>query len=223
MPNWLVTTTIGRGSLLIQKRGGSRDKFRPTLQSCGLKSMWAAVFATRIMPHATAVGTLTMRASAFQSISRIRGPSRAPDPGGRARLADDLCRAEARHEIDEDHFAAFAFDELVSHHLLAPVVAPFDQHLGTHAADQLERGILLEDDDEVYGFERRQHFGTRVHLLQGPPLALQTSHGSIVVEADDEAVAGGVCLGQELDVAGVQEVETAVGEADAQAPPFGEP
>src|SRR5262249_56395633 len=79
----------------------------------------------------------------------LRAASRTSDLGGRARLANDLCRAEAGHEIDEDHFAAFAFDELVSHHLLAPVVAPFDQHLGTYAADQLERGILLEDDDEV--------------------------------------------------------------------------
>jgi hypothetical protein len=35
--------------------------------SCGLKSMWATVFATRIMPRATAVGTLTMRASASQA------------------------------------------------------------------------------------------------------------------------------------------------------------
>src|SRR5262245_19979879 len=91
-----------------------------------------------------------------------RAASRAPDPGGRARLANDLCRAEARHEINEDHFAAFAFDEPVSDHFLALVVASFHQDLGAHAADQLERRILLEDDDEIDGFKRRQHFGTRV-------------------------------------------------------------
>jgi hypothetical protein len=50
-----------------------------------------------------------------------------------------------------------------------------------------------------------------------------TTRSTASSAADDEPVAGGVRLGQELDVAGVQEIETAIGEADAQAPPFGEP
>jgi hypothetical protein len=54
--------------------------------------------------------------------------------GGRPRLTDDLCRAEARHKIDENHFAAFTYDELVAHHLFAPIVAPFDQQLGSQSA-----------------------------------------------------------------------------------------
>src|SRR5262249_48197790 len=82
-----------------------------------------------------------------------RAASRAPDSSGRARLADNLGRAEAGHEIDEDHLAAFAFDELAPHYLLAPVVAALDQDFGMHAADQLERRILAEDDDEVDGLE----------------------------------------------------------------------
>jgi hypothetical protein len=60
---------------------------------------------------------------------------------------DDISRAEAGQEIDEHHFAAFTFDELVSQHLLAPAVARFSQDLGTHAPDQLKRRILIEDDD----------------------------------------------------------------------------
>jgi hypothetical protein len=56
--------------------------------------------------------------------------SQEPLTGGHARSADDLERAETGHEIDEDHFAAVAFHELASHHLLAPVVAAFGQDLG---------------------------------------------------------------------------------------------
>jgi hypothetical protein len=41
-------------------------------------------------------------------------------------FADDISRTEAGHEIDEEHSAAFIFDELVSQHFFAPVVAPFD-------------------------------------------------------------------------------------------------
>src|SRR6266850_4114664 len=40
--------------------------------------------------------------------SFLRAALRAPNPRRRARLADDLGRAEAGHEIDENHFAAFA-------------------------------------------------------------------------------------------------------------------
>ena len=93
----------------------------------------------------------------------------------------ELRCAKARHEIDENHLAASAFDKLVSHHLLVLVVAPFNQHLGTHAPDQLQRRVLVEDDDEVDGFERSQHLRTRVHLLEWPTDTLQARHGRIAV------------------------------------------
>ena len=67
-------------------------------------------------------GTVTIRT--FQSIFRIRG-LKGTWPGGRLRLPNDLCHAEARHDIDEDHFAP-----IVSYHFLAPVVAALGEDLG---------------------------------------------------------------------------------------------
>ena len=105
------------------------------------------------------------------------------------------------------------------------VVAAFGQHLGAHAAEQLQRRVLIEHDHEIDRLERGEHLGARMHLLHRPPVALQALDRRIAVETDDEPVAGGTRLRQELDVAGMQEIEAAVGEADAQArpAPFGEP
>ena len=86
-------------------------------------------------------------------------------------------------------------------------------------ADQLRAACPgSKIDDEIDGLERRQHFGARVHLLHRPPSPFKRRSRSVAVEADDEPVAGGARLGQELDVAGVQEIEAAIGEADAQTP-----
>ncbi len=56
-----------------------------------------------------------------------------------------------------------------------------------------------------------------MHRLHRPALAFEAAHRGIVVEADHQPVAGGARLGQHLDVAGMQQIEAAVGEADAQA------
>ena len=42
---------------------------------------------------------------------------------------------------------------------------------------------------------------------------------------DDQPITGGVCLRQKLDVAGMEDIETAVGEADSktQAAPLRDP
>ena len=53
-------------------------------------------------------------------------------------------------------------DQRVAHDLLAPVVAAFHQDLWTHAADQFERRVLIEYDDEIYRLDRRQHLGARM-------------------------------------------------------------
>ena len=87
-------------------------------------------------------------------------------------------------------------DQRMAHDLLAPVVAAFGQDLRAHAADQFERRVLIEYDDKVDRLQRRQHLGARMGLLHRSPLALQSPHGRIAVEADDEAVALGARLRQ---------------------------
>lgn len=129
-------------------------------------------------------------------------------------------RAETLQDIDQHDHPAGGFDDLVADHLLAGVVAALHQNARRDARDQVDRRVLLEDHDEVDGFECGQHFGTRALVLDRAIRALQPPHRGVAVEADDQPVAGGARRGQNLDVAGMQDVEAAIGEADAQPLPF---
>ena len=130
----------------------------------------------------------------------------------------------AGHDIDQDHFAARRLDDGVADHVFAFVVATLDQHRRLHARDQFFRSILVEHDHEIDGFERGQHLGARLHRLHWAALAFQPGDRGVAVQAHHQAVAGRARAGQQFDVAGMQQIEAAVGEADAQAlpPPFGD-
>ena len=55
------------------------------------------------------------------------------------------------HQVDQHNLATVGLDQFVAHDFLAAIVTALDQHLGTHPAQQLERRILLEYDDERSG------------------------------------------------------------------------
>src|SRR6516165_11073197 len=135
----------------------------------------------------------------------------------RARLAHDLARAEAGEKINEDHLAAIGFDQLAAHDFIPSVVSAFHENLRTHVPDQLDRRILLEHDNQIDRLDRGEHLGARMLVLHRPVLALQPRDRCVAVQADHQPVAGRVGFGQELDMAGMQDIEAAVGEADAKS------
>ena len=59
--------------------------------------------------------------------------------------------------------------------------------------------------------------GAGVEGVDGAGGAFEAADAVVGVQCDDEAVAGGAGLGEEGDVAGVEDVEAAVGEADGEA------
>src|SRR5215467_7171010 len=122
--------------------GSIRTPVQPSCSRCQVcDSCWGRLAPTstkkpdRALPKNSRTSFCSRPSGKVVRTAFLRAASGAPDSSRRARLADDLGRAEAGHEIDEDHFAAFAFDELAPHHLLAPVVAALDQDFGMHAAD----------------------------------------------------------------------------------------
>src|SRR6478736_6399917 len=129
-----------------------------------------------------------------------------------SRTAHQRRRAMARQNVDEYDLAAGSLDDLVADDLFAGVVAALDQHARRHLRDQADRRVLLEDRDEIDRLQRRQHFGPRPLVLNRAPLAFQSFHRGIAVETDDQAVAGAARGRQHLDVAGMQDVEAAIGE-----------
>src|SRR5579871_4762076 len=163
----------------------------------------------------------TIRSSSCgRKIARDKSSARL----GRAAALDHAGGRLTGDELDEDYLAALRFDDIVTNHLVVFVVAALDQHLRANTLEQLARRVLVEDDDQVYRLECRKHLGARVHVLHGTVGALETFHRGVTVEPDDQAVAGGARTRQHLDVAGMQKIEAAIGEADAQSGvlPFGE-
>src|SRR4051794_38972274 len=96
--------------------------------------------------------------------------------------------------------------------LLAAIVATRHQHARPDLRDQLDRRGFSAYDGEIDRLQRRQHFRARALRLHRTALALQPAHRGIAVETDNQPVAGATRRGQYPDVAGMQDVETAVGE-----------
>src|SRR4029077_3756905 len=147
-------------------------------------------------------------------------PPNPPRPRSRfasARAIDQRGGAKARQDVDQHYFTSKRFDDLVADHLLAPIVATLHQHARPDRGDQPDRRVFREDHDEIDRFECGENFRSRPLVLDWTTLAFQPHARSVAVEANDQAIAGGTCRGQNLDVAGMQDIETAVGETDPQA------
>src|SRR6202048_1791733 len=133
-----------------------------------------------------------------------------------ARAVDERRRTEAGQDLDQQYFATVGLDDLVANDLGTAIVRALYQCARLDLRDQLDRRVFLEDHDEIDRFQRRQYFGAGTLVLNRTPVALQPLHRSIAVQADDQPVAGATRRGQYLDVTGMQNIETPVGEANPQ-------
>src|SRR5438105_4907456 len=135
----------------------------------------------------------------------------------RARPLDHRRRRMAGHQIDQEHIAAGVFHYLATYHLVTSVIGAFDQYRGPYPLDQFKWRVLVKDDDEIDGFECRQYFRASLSRIDRSSFALEPRGGRVAVEADHEPVARGPRFSQQLDVPAMQEIEAAIGKADAQA------
>src|SRR6185295_10254651 len=123
-----------------------------------------------------------------------------------------------REAGDEGHAhdtAAPGLDPVGAHDAVARVIGPLDEHVGGECLDQLEGSILLEQHHAIDGREPREHPGPRRLAADRPPAALaQPPDGSIAVDPHDQDLALAPGGFEQLDVAGMQQVEHAVGEHD---------
>ena len=106
-------------------------------------------------------------------------------------------------------------DPVGAHDAVARVVGAFDEDVRRERLDQRQRRVLVEQDHAIHGGEAGEHPGARLLARHRPRGALaEPPDRGVGVEADHERVAlapGGL---EQLDVAGVQQVEHAVGEHD---------
>ena len=119
----------------------------------------------------------------------------------------------SRQEGDEDEAPALGFDEVPTHHGLRGVVPALHEHIRPESLDQLQRRVLVKAHHGVHAAQTQQHGRPGGLVLQGAPWPLQARHGGIAVQPHHQEVALGAGVCQILHVAGVDEVEAPVGEA----------
>src|SRR4051794_11929468 len=134
-----------------------------------------------------------------------------------ARALHQRAGAEALEDFDKQDFAAAGFHHLMANDLIATIVAALDEHGRLDPLDQIDRGVLLEYRDQIDCLQRGQHLRACALVLHRTSLALDAIHRRIAVKPDDQPVTRRPSRGQHLDMAGMQDVETAIGKADAQA------
>ncbi len=114
--------------------------------------------------------------------------------------------------------------DVSTHDAVWAVVAAFDDHIGLKRTDEFEGGVLGEHDDRVDTLERGKKKGTLgfgAHWARGP---LEPADRRVAVHSNDEQVPSPSRRDEDVEMAGVQQIEYAVGENDrtraAAAPPL---
>lgn len=105
------------------------------------------------------------------------------------------------------------------------IIAALDDHVRLEVPDEIERRILGENYDEIHALERRQHVRALCVAAHGTRRALEATHGLIAIDADYERVGGFARGGENVNVAGMKQVEHAIGERyptlPSSSPPLG--
>src|SRR5690606_34494 len=91
-----------------------------------------------------------------------------------ARALDEARGAAVGQRFHDHHFAAGGFDDLAADDLVPGVIATFYEHLWAHAADEFQRRVLVENDDEIDGLQCGEELCAGALILDRAALALET-------------------------------------------------
>ena len=117
------------------------------------------------------------------SIDPIAFPGRRSGPLVILNLPDQVGRAQAFQTRADRHAPAVRLDGLTTNDGLRSVIAPLDDHVGTDGFDQIEGGVLVEQNDHVNKRIKREHVRALVFRNVRPRIALEPANGRIGVEA----------------------------------------
>ena len=99
------------------------------------------------------------------------------------------------------------------------IVSALHDRVGAKVFHELERSILVEHRHRVDGLETREHIGTLGFGADRSIGALQPPNAGIAVEADDEGIPTGARGTEDIEMAGMEQVEYTIGKDDASALP----
>src|SRR5258707_9042744 len=120
-----------------------------------------------------------------------------------------------RHDAAACCLHLFAADNLVS----GPV-ATFDENVREQGGDDALRRQVVEDHDGVNTLQRGENLRAFTLRNHRAALAFELFHAGVAIQADDQRVAEAARALQAANVAGMQQIEAAVGEHHAAAIAF---
>src|SRR3954470_6910205 len=170
-------------------------------------------------------GSLRSSTTAVPPASRTARAVAAPRPdappvtitvprpsGGRINHPFDQAGARASRDVREHkRLAAPRGDELGLGQLGARVVPALDPHVRAEPVQDRLGRVLVEDGNGVHALERLEHRRAVALRAERTVGALQSAHGGIGVQADDQAVAQAAGFCKQRHMAGVQHVEPPAG------------
>ena len=140
----------------------------------------------------------------------------APSPNSlSSAVFNPLNQLRDRHRFgdgQEPHLAAVARDDLPARHLLGRIIAPLGEQVGLKRCQKLRQLVAGEDGDIVHRGQGRQDALAVVLADDRPALPFHLPDRLIRVHRHHQDVPQAAGFFQELDVAAVEQVETAVGE-----------
>jgi hypothetical protein len=92
------------------------------------------------------------------------------------------------------------------------VIAALHDDVWFQSLYELEWRIFRENNDEVDAFHGGEHERTLRLAAYRPARALEPSHRLIAVDANDQRIGSSASSNQEIDVAGMKQIEDSVGE-----------
>jgi hypothetical protein len=134
----------------------------------------------------------------------------------RAYSGESIGGGSPREEGQNDDFAAVRPNDGGFGETIGVVIAAFDVDFGLEFANEFNRRVFVERDDASDRAETFQNGETVFQGVHGPVVALaQAANAGVRVHADDEKVAESTGLVEIADVAGMKDVENAVGEDES--------
>src|SRR4051794_6371146 len=213
----LVLVFVARGSIAYS--AVSQPSPRPRRHP-GTPSSTDAVHSTRVLPNDTrhdpsAYGATARSSVTGRSASADRPTRTGSAGGGATKGPDDVGGGLARRERNDDHVASPAAHVGGADDRPLMIIAALHEHVGTQQANELEGGILLEQHDAVHHLESAKHISALDLSPHGTLGALEPAHRRVAVQANDQLVASTARTEEHVDMAGMEQIEHAVGEHDA--------
>src|SRR5688572_6194125 len=129
---------------------------------------------------------------------------------------DDTRRGLTFHEGQCDYLSSPPFDFFASNNVVYPI-GPFDENIRPDCENHFERRVFIEGANVVNHAQRGKNltaFNLWKHRTQGP---FQAVHRVVGVNRNDQGVPESPRPGQQVQVAGMEDVEAAVGKNDFPA------